>query len=482
MDLIEQAIFTSAETDHGSGYHVVSASPGVVEADLRELAVWGPSHDSLLESGPHGLSIGFHALPSGASCVSRTTPSGWEYSGRGLRVYTQCLVVPPDVLARFANNPFALLKAATAHGSLRQYETVPRGLEPFRLPGRAAAVDAALLGRLCIHPGPLWLASLVQAALDSVTIALAGGPPAEQLVAGLLNCLPTECRPEFSFSTGLKFSSRRPFRVVAVSGHPEEQRRLERLYNVALLRMDDEPPAEFAPVEGWSRLIYRLLKSGRIALLAKQLSQPHPDFSPRDLPLLGLQLLEEIDASSLDQEAGEEGPAIGPGFLAGAEPAGAPARPDLDPPDAIAPDPSPGSGGQEPLPEPASPGGGRRSAHAPHLRFEKTAQSLPAFAGRPPAPSKQLDLGNHALLEKLERLDDLVLEAISGSDAAAEQLKALWPEIRRELDESLLADSREHYLRYALAVWSQLGQADGTRDPVRAAQSLEILCLLFDEG
>jgi len=481
MDLIEQAIFTSAETDHGNGYHVVSASPGVVGADLRELAVWGPSHDALLESGPHAASIGFHPLPSGASCVSRTTPSGWEYSGRGVRVYTQCLIVPPDVLARFANNPFALLKAATAHGSLRQYETVPRGLEPFGLPGRASAVDAALLGRLCINPGPLWLASLVQAALDSVTIALAGGPPAEQVVAGLLNCLPAECRTEFSFSTGLKFSSRRPFRVVAMSGHPEEQRRVERLYNVALLRLGEEPPAEFAPVEGWSRLIHRLLKSGRISLLAKQLSRPHPEFSPRDLPLLGLQLLEEIDASSLDHGAVEGEPAIGQEFPTGAESAGAPVRRGIEPPDALSPAPPIASGGQEPLPEPASPRGDRRSAHAPHPRFRKTAPSPPAAAGRPTAPSKQLDLGNHALLEKLERLDDLVFEAISGSEAAAQELKTLWPEIRRELGEPLLAESREHYLRYALAVWSQLGRADGTRDPVRAAQSLEVLCLLFDE-
>jgi hypothetical protein len=396
-------------------------------------------------------------------------------------MYTQSLIVPPDVLARFANNPFAVLKAASAHGSLRQYDTVPRRLEPFGLPGRAGAVDAGLLGRLSIDPGPLWLASLVQAALDSVTIALAGGPPAEQLIAGLLNCLPIECRTEFSFSTGLKFSSRRPFRLVALPSHPEEQRRVERLYNVAVLRLGEEPPAEFAPVEGWSRLIHRLLKSGRTSLLAREFSRPHPDFSPRDLPLLGLQLLEELDASSLDQEAGPQEPAIAEKLTSGAEAAGAPPHRPFDPPEAESCDPPTAPGGRESLPEPASARGGRHSAHAPHPRFQKTVRSISAAAGRPKAPSKQLDLGNHALLEKLERLDDLVFDAISGSEAAAEQLKVLWPEIRRELDESLLADSREHYLRYALTAWSELRQADGTRDPVRAAQSLEILCLLFDE-
>ena len=162
MDLIEQAVFTSAETDRSAGYQVVATSPGVREADCRELAAWGPSHDALLDSLPSAVSVNFHPLPSGSHCVSRTTPAGWEYSGRGgARVYTQCLIVPPPVLARFANNPFALLRAALAGGALRLYDQVPKRLEPLRLVGRAAALDSALLARLCTSPGPGWLASLV---------------------------------------------------------------------------------------------------------------------------------------------------------------------------------------------------------------------------------------------------------------------------------------------------------------------------------
>lgn len=112
MALIEQAVFTSAETDRSAGYQIVAASPGLGEADLRELAAWGPSHGSLVDPSPDGVSFNFHPLKSGRYCVSRTTSSGWEYSGRGAaRVYTQCLVLPGDELARFANNPFAVLLA-----------------------------------------------------------------------------------------------------------------------------------------------------------------------------------------------------------------------------------------------------------------------------------------------------------------------------------------------------------------------------------
>ena len=72
---IEQAIFTSAETERAAGYQVVAQSAGVCEADARELAVWGPSHDSMLEFDSDATNINFHPLPSGAYCVSRTAPA-----------------------------------------------------------------------------------------------------------------------------------------------------------------------------------------------------------------------------------------------------------------------------------------------------------------------------------------------------------------------------------------------------------------------
>src|SRR5687768_1022640 len=111
--LVEQAIFTSARTARSAGYHLVAASSGISEVDARELAAWGPSHDSLLETGSAAVSVNFHRLPSGAYCISQSTPEGPEFSGRGgVRVYTQALVMAPEALARFANNPFAVLRAA----------------------------------------------------------------------------------------------------------------------------------------------------------------------------------------------------------------------------------------------------------------------------------------------------------------------------------------------------------------------------------
>ncbi len=85
------------------------------------------------------------------------------------------------------------------------------------------------------------------------------------------------------------------------------------------------------------------------------------------------------------------------------------------------------------------------------------------------------------MLEKFERLDDLVFDAIGGRSDALERLKALWPQLRFNLDETLLAESREQYLRYALSLWAEMQQGESPRDSLQAAQSLEVLCVLFDQ-
>ncbi len=285
------------------------------------------------------------------------------------------------------------------------------------------------------------------AALESVTLAIANGPPAEQLIEGLIHCLPPALRTEFSFSTGLRFSSHRPFRVVALTRDPEEQRRVERVYRLPVLTLSGPPPDEFAPTDAWARLIHRVLTSGRVSFLAAELRKPRTDvLRPEDLPALGQQLLEQLDAGEPAGDAGQPPP----------EPA---ERPDSDAPTAHTP---------------------ARQPHAAHPRFQKTAAPEPAARHRPAGPSRGLDLADHAALEKLERLDDLVFDAIAGSAAAMDELKSVWPQLRDELDKDLLGESREQYLRYALAVWDECAGADGVRDPARAVPSLDVLCMLFD--
>ena len=104
-------------------------------------------------------SANFFQLSSGAYCVSRTTPAGASTAGGAKTVYTQFLVVPPDVLARFANNPFAILPRRHRHGRPVRARYVPKCSR--RASGRpSAVVDLGLMAQLALDPGrqpwPRW--------------------------------------------------------------------------------------------------------------------------------------------------------------------------------------------------------------------------------------------------------------------------------------------------------------------------------------
>jgi hypothetical protein len=446
-DLIEQAVYTSAETDRSLGYQVVATSPGVCETDARELAIWCPSHDALLSPAPNAVSYSFHPLPSGNHCISRTTPSGSEYSGRGgFRVYTQCLIVPPKVLLRFGNNPFALLRAALAGGMLRVYDKTPEELPPLRLLGSASAVDEQLLARLAKNPGGKWMAAAIEATLDSVVATLGGNLPAEHLIAGVINCFPIRCRTELSFATGLKFSTQRPFRLMAFSGEADEQRRMERTYSLTVLRMTGTPPPELLPVQGWARLIQRVLDSGKTSYLARRFNDERAaEIELPDLAQLGVEWLDDLEGRSSTSVA----PRIDLSDTRRRTRADA----------AETPGPPRGAVQTEPV--------------------EEAAGSVPTHPPRLPAPSATIAPADTEILRKLERLDDLVYETIAGKESAAQELAAYWPKVREELGDELLAESREQYIRYAVTLWQQCASPQGVHPANSAIRSLDVLSILF---
>ncbi len=474
MTPVEQVIYTSAVTDRGAGYQIVARSPGLHEEDARELALWCPSHDSFLDLGPEASSCNFHPLPSGAFCVSRTVPAGWEYSGRGgVRVYTHCLIVAPEVLSRFSNNPFALLKAALAGGMLEIRDPLPVRLEPVTLVGSATTVDQNLLIELANQPGPQAISALVQAARDAVCLAVSGMAPPEKLIAGLINCLPLTHRTEFSFATGLKFSPRRPFRLVALPSDPAERRWLENHNNVSVLDLSGDAPLPSLSPDGWSRFIERLLSAGRTSYFSTQLSKRRFNLTPEDLPVLGLQLLEDLDATALQnpcsrQEQRRE-------FAARDSAENEQPAPEF---------PRIASTGAEPTDAEkiaALKAAFIQHAHAAHRRFAKTdADTTASLTGAAPA----LEAESPVVLEKLELLDDLVYESIGGNAQALGQLQTVWPALQKELDDRLLAESREQYLRYALSIWEDYNEKDGHRKPARAVQrsTCSACCSKASEG
>jgi hypothetical protein len=84
------------------------------------------------------------------------------------------------------------------------------------------------------------------------------------------------------------------------------------------------------------------------------------------------------------------------------------------------------------------------------------------------------------VLELLERIDDLVFAAISGDESAMTELEVLWPTVVADLDQDLVEQSREQYLRCALSICSECVEG-GVQRPERAAAAIDVLCVLFEE-
>jgi hypothetical protein len=438
---VEQAIFTHRQGDRSPASRLVGSSPGISAADAHELAAWAPAYDSLSDAGPQAASFSFHPLPSGSFCLSRTVAAAPGDSRGAPRIVTHCLVAAPAVLERFANHPFALYHAATFGRAPVVVDEVPERLEALQFEGRAAAVDQLLLARLAVNPGPRWMGALVAAALDSVCLAVTNGSPAEELISGLLNCLPVSCRTEFSFATGLRFSPQRPFRIIASSSTVAELRALECRYNLTVLDFS-APPEQLARSQGWAGLIERVLATGQTPLLAAALSQRRAELTTAELPVLALLLADEMEQSALRHQR------------------------DLS--------------ADEIARESCAAPGGRQRAHAAHRLTEgANAAALPTTVRGDP-PSKSHDLDAPEVLEKLEQLDDAVFAAISGDYSAMEAFRALWPQLRGQLGDELLQESREQYLRYALSIWEQCEGVAAVRDAGRAIQALDVLCLLFE--
>ena len=269
----EQAIFTSLKTRRQEGYQLAAASPGLSAETTKELSQWGPAHDALVENTFGATSTNFHPLDCGDYCVSRTVAEGNEYSGRaGPRIYTQLLIVKPELFAKFANNPFSVLEALAASGQLTVYEQPPTQLEPIRLLGRASLVNQLRLAELASAPGWEPLLRLLHLAITAPRVAVRSAVSLERLFGGLLSLLPLRFRTQFSFSTGLRYSAQRPVRLMTLAPDSAQQRSAQRSGGAVTLDLASAAlPALKAPEGRWVRLLRDIFQAGQLSVLPELL-------------------------------------------------------------------------------------------------------------------------------------------------------------------------------------------------------------------
>jgi hypothetical protein len=166
-------------------------------------------------------------------------------------------------------------------------------LPAVRLPGGVGAFDRGVVAWLARELGPNRIQSLLCSALTATVFGLAS-PRAERIVAGLLNCLPADVRAEFSFSTGLRFSPRRPFRWVVVDQDPVAQRHLQQQFDFTVVDPHrDGPPTGTPPDHGWASFVAACLTQRRWSALKAELNRPRPGLTTAELSALGAACCEQ---------------------------------------------------------------------------------------------------------------------------------------------------------------------------------------------
>lgn len=208
----EQAIFTSLPRRGREGYHLVSRSPGVGEAEARALASWAPSHGALIVDRSNRVSVNFHPLPGGRFAISRTCSGQAEYSGRGgHQLYTHSLIVDGPTLEAIGFQPFALYRDAMAMGCLLYHPDPADALEPVSVsrlhPRRDADYWADLAARLALPP----LSPLRERLMSGQQLRFAHAGDRIALAECLIGILTPESVRCISFSTSLLPSAARPF-------------------------------------------------------------------------------------------------------------------------------------------------------------------------------------------------------------------------------------------------------------------------------
>jgi hypothetical protein len=290
--LVEQAIFTSARTQRLDGYQLVATTDGISTADCQSLTQWCPAHDSLSERSAKATSVNFHPLESGNYCISRTMMAGAEYSGRGGgRIFTQCFVMSPKTLGKFSNNPFRVLEAITAGGHINYSGDNPTRLDPFRLVGRASAIDQSLLRKLKNDPRSQRLAGVVATVTNHQAVCIIDERHPDLWLGALFSVLPAACRPQLSFSTGLQFSGRRPFRCQTRRSLESDVRKSSLRNGFALVDIDHAEDTPSEPLQGWALLVSQIIAATNLSIWKRLLRCSMPGLRIEDLDALAHEIL-----------------------------------------------------------------------------------------------------------------------------------------------------------------------------------------------
>jgi len=270
--VLEQALFTSLQSTDNEGYQIAACSSGIDDATSRELAAWGPSHDSLQPGLIEAVSINTHTLPDGRICFSLSRITDDEYSGRGRSVATWMLIADGSGFEMFGNHPLRLVDAASAAGWAVADEQADASCEPLSFAGRARSVNLEAVAQAVSVFGAETLAAIVERTTSVPCLGIAVSQNRRLLIDALFSLLPAAIRLQVSFTTGLMPSLRRPFRVHLLSPQAEVSRTFRRTFEGELIDLT-QPNTHAHPRSAEGIELARLLKDQRWCEVRRRVMQ-----------------------------------------------------------------------------------------------------------------------------------------------------------------------------------------------------------------
>ena len=220
---VEQAVFTSTRDGRVRGYHVAARSQGVDDRAEQTLTKWGPSHAALCSDHPSAESYNFHPVDDDTFALSRTMYGGPEYSERGgLQMVTRYALLQRRQLEIFENDPVALIRLSRTEGAF-QFEG--------DFEARLAAMDLADTARSTLWMLPV--SNEESAIADDVAARLSHGERLAvtncrdplAMLQHVLHRLAVPERVGVSFTTSLKPTAHRPFRLHFLPGQSPDLKR-----------------------------------------------------------------------------------------------------------------------------------------------------------------------------------------------------------------------------------------------------------------
>lgn len=214
---LEQAIFASSDRGSVKGYQLVCRSAGVDKALAQELCRWSPTQ--LPTDDPEDWTINYFPVTDDAVAVTRTVLGGPEYSGRGgTQVVTLILLLRDEQFASYAHNAMAVARTAMMMGQLRlplsmACNQLPQAILPSRPVVEPPFAEESGRG----DPDGGLLDEITDLINDARRVAVIGLSSPVDAVERLIPRLSVETRRQFSFTTGLAPTVRRPFQVHFIS-------------------------------------------------------------------------------------------------------------------------------------------------------------------------------------------------------------------------------------------------------------------------